>query len=119
MRVLATGWQTWQTTRMLGEQEDVDRFYVEFGQRLRAARTRAGMSQEAVGVQVGLNRTSISNIEKGRQRILLHYLPILAERFSTSIDELLPSSPSPDDVLSAVPDDARAWVLRVIADGRK
>jgi transcriptional regulator with XRE-family HTH domain len=119
VHVSATCWHTWQTARVLGKQEDVDRFYVEFGQRLRAARMRAGMSQEAVGVQVGLNRTSISNVEKGRQRILLHHLPILADRLGTSIDELLPSTPSSDDVLSAVPDDARAWVLRVIEDGRK
>jgi transcriptional regulator with XRE-family HTH domain len=104
---------------VLGKHEDVDRFYLEFGQRLRAARARAGLSQEVLGVQVGLNRTSISNIEKGRQRILLHHLPLLADHLGTTVDELLPTTPSSGDVLSAVPDDARGWVRRVLEDGRK
>ena len=47
-------------------------FYSRFGQTLRKARKASGLSQEHLGKGVGLNRTSVSNIEKGRQKILLH-----------------------------------------------
>lgn len=78
------------------DSSDVDRFYREFGQRLHDKRVQAGLSQEALGGAVGLNRTSISNIEKGRQRLLMHQLPVLARVLSATTDELLPVASAPD-----------------------
>ncbi|GAA4893128.1 hypothetical protein GCM10023203_54010 [Actinomycetospora straminea] len=78
------------------DHDDVDRFYREFGERLHDKRVQAGMSQEALGAAVGLNRTSISNIEKGRQRLLMHQLPVLAGLLSTTTEDLLPAAPAPD-----------------------
>ncbi|MCD2190991.1 helix-turn-helix transcriptional regulator [Actinomycetospora soli] len=75
---------------------DVERFYREFGQRLHDARTAARISQEALGRVVGLNRTSISNIEKGRQRLLAHQLPVLARALETTTEELMPAGPAMD-----------------------
>ncbi|WP_170225976.1 helix-turn-helix domain-containing protein [Pseudonocardia cypriaca] len=101
---------------MQDDRRDVEAFYVEFGRRLRAARTVAGMSQEALGIRVGLNRTSISNIEKGRQRILLHQLPQLADSLQTTIDTLLPLAMHQPDVMSEIPEDAQQWVRSIIAN---
>ncbi|MDD7936151.1 helix-turn-helix transcriptional regulator [Actinomycetospora straminea] len=81
---------------MRTDHDDVDRFYREFGERLHDKRVQAGMSQEALGAAVGLNRTSISNIEKGRQRLLMHQLPVLAGLLSTTTEDLLPAAPAPD-----------------------
>lgn len=57
---------------------DINFIYKEFGCRLRDARKAADMTQESLAEQVGLSRTSITNIEKGRQRIPLHVLFLLA-----------------------------------------
>jgi len=76
--------------------DDLGRWYAQFGDRLRQARGAAGMSQEQLGTEIGLNRTSISNIEKGRQRLLVHQLPVLARVLRKSVDELLPSAASID-----------------------
>ena len=103
---------------MSAEHEDVDRFYREFGQRLRNARTAAKISQENLGARVGLNRTSISNIEKGRQRLLVHQLPVLARVLDVSPEDLLPASPSAGP-LAGVPADARDWAMQVLQAGPK
>ncbi|MPZ67876.1 MAG: helix-turn-helix domain-containing protein [Pseudonocardiaceae bacterium] len=95
------------------EHDDVDRFYREFGQRLHDARTAAKISQENLGARIGLNRTSISNIEKGRQRLLVHQLPVLARVLGMAPDELLPVGPSAGP-LDGVPADARDWAMQVL-----
>lgn len=45
--------------------------YVAFGDAIKAARLALEMRQEELGAKVGLTRTSIINIEQGRQRVLL------------------------------------------------
>ncbi len=52
--------------------DDVDDFYVEVGRRIRSARMSIGMTQSQLGIKVGLTRTSITNLEAGRQRLPLH-----------------------------------------------
>jgi len=64
--------------------------YKEFGRRLCNARKAAELTQEALAERVGLSRTSITNIEKGRQRIPLHVLFLLASAVGVSPAALLP-----------------------------
>ena len=78
---------------------DANFIYKEFGRRLRGARTVAGLTQGTLAGQVGLNRTSITNIEKGRQHIPLHLLFSLASAVGVAPAALLPerkSVPEPD-----------------------
>ena len=46
-------------------------FYVGVGSAIKTARTTAKVTQAQLATAVGLQRTSISNIEKGRQKFLL------------------------------------------------
>jgi len=46
-------------------------FYVGLGALVREARLKRKMSQEQLGDAVKLSRTSINNVEKGRQKLLL------------------------------------------------
>lgn len=62
-----------------------------FGQHLRELRTRAGMSQDALGRRAGLSRTSITNIEVGRQHVSLDVLYRLADGLGQEPEELLPT----------------------------
>lgn len=49
------------------------------------------MTQEKLGSLVGLSRTSIVNIEKGRQHISLHQLFVFADALKVRPEALLPS----------------------------
>lgn len=56
----------------------IERIYRRLGERIRAARLRAGLSQERLAGRLGLVRTSVVNIEAGRQRILFHQVKTFA-----------------------------------------
>ena len=80
-------------------------FYRQFGQLLAEIRRKKAMSQELLADELGLSRTSITNIEKGRQPIQLHSLYRIARRLEVELKELLPSPqvfemPRPGEKLS-------------------
>jgi transcriptional regulator with XRE-family HTH domain len=103
------------------EKADVDLFYREFGQRVRVARKKANLSQEALGRAVGLTRTSVTNIEKGRQHVPLHMAFVLAEAMKSHPDDLLPDLNALDQqrslaqLLEGVRPDQQEWMRRVVA----
>jgi DNA-binding XRE family transcriptional regulator len=69
----------------------LQQFYKEVGQRVREARKRANnMTQKALAMTVGLTRTSLVNIEKGRQKMLLHTFTDIATAVGASVADLLP-----------------------------
>ena len=53
------------------------------------------MTQDRLGTLVGLSRTSITNIEKGRQHVSLHQLYRIADVLGVTPDMLLPPTPRP------------------------
>lgn len=69
-----------------------DAFHRAFGDAVRVARDRAGMTQDELAKAVGLTRTSITNIEAGRQRPLLCQAFDLAQTLSVSLDVLMAQS---------------------------
>lgn len=68
---------------------DIDELYNQFGQRLKRFRCAAKLTQAQVAERVGLTRTSITNIEHGRQHLMLHQLVLLAAAVSVSPTQLL------------------------------
>jgi transcriptional regulator with XRE-family HTH domain len=67
------------------------KFYAVVGDRI--AKARAGrMTQEALAGKTSLTRTSIINIEKGRQQVLVHTLVDIAQALQVSITELVPDT---------------------------
>lgn len=71
---------------------NMEPFYEAFGPLLREQRKRAGMSQGSLGNAVGLSRTSITNIEKGRQRIPLHLFAEVVRVLRVEPSMLLPAN---------------------------
>lgn len=67
-------------------------FHEELGRRIRAARG-GKLTQAALGASVGLSRTAITNIECGRQRLLVDQLVEIAGVIGVPAADLLPSSP--------------------------
>lgn len=103
----------------------MDVIYKEFGRRLREARETAQLSQDAVARRVGLSRTSVTNIELGRQRVALHMFYRFASALGAQPSELLPKQlpQTANDIVepqllrkAGVPEGGREleWVKRVV-----
>ncbi|MCY4357007.1 MAG: helix-turn-helix transcriptional regulator [Gammaproteobacteria bacterium] len=66
-----------------------DKIYQEVGRNIRRFRKNAHQTQAHLAARVGISRTSLANIEAGRQQILLHYLYSIAESLELSSPSLL------------------------------
>jgi transcriptional regulator with XRE-family HTH domain len=97
--------------------------YVELGKRIRAARKGKRLTQARLAEVVSLTRTSITNIEKGRQKLLIHTLYDLAGALGVSPRDLLPEENGQlvDGVENQLPKDLsdkeRSWLKAVMKDG--
>lgn len=68
---------------------NADDFYTLLGQRIRAAREARGLNQEALGSAIGIGRSSVSNVEAGRQHLAVHQLVAAAQALGVAPDDLL------------------------------
>ena len=96
------------------------------GALIQAKRKAVGMSQETLSAAIGLSRSSIANIECGRQKIGVPLLYRLAELLQTTPHDLLPSAPAKsigESGIGQVPKDLaradRAWIQKVLGSGEK
>jgi len=106
----------------------VDRLYRQFGNRLRESRLDAKLTQDEVAERVGLKRTSITNIECGRQHIALHQLFLLADAVGVGPIDLLPDNETamqelrPDQLeqlrAASEDDEGFAFARRVVSKGQ-
>ncbi len=69
---------------------NLNSFYKRIGENIKAKRKERGLSQEGLAKAVGLKRPSMSNIEKGRQNILLHTFCDIVETLDINANTLLP-----------------------------
>ena len=60
-----------------------------FGQRVRALRAAAGLTQEEVGTAAGLHRTYIGGVERGERNLTLRTVERLADILGVEPLELL------------------------------
>ena len=70
---------------------DKDAFYLDLGQKVRAVREERKLTQEALASLLGITRTSVTNIEKGRQKMLSvsPYLLMPSMQYSSSLEDAL------------------------------
>jgi transcriptional regulator with XRE-family HTH domain len=64
---------------------------VRFGRRLARVRKVRDLSQSELGSRVGVSRTTIANLESGKQNVQLHQIFALARALDTPIEELIPT----------------------------
>lgn len=79
-------------------EESIKRLYVEVGARIRSTRKQHGWSQDELAHSVRLTRSSIANIEAGRQRAPAHVVVLIAHALDVSVETLLPSGPELDSL---------------------
>lgn len=98
--------------------------YEEFGNQLRNIRERLGMTQQQLADSSDFSRTSISNIESGKQRILLHQMYEFADILNVPSTELLPTTlHTPRTLrrkaLSALPENQAEFVSSFLGRGTR
>jgi transcriptional regulator with XRE-family HTH domain len=81
--------------------------YREFGIALANERRRKHHSQAQFGAKIGLSRTSVTNIECGRQPIQLHQLYLFASILQIDISKLLPKEAALAEIPSTMSADAK------------
>lgn len=91
----------------------IEPIYKEIGELVRLHRRAAGLRQEQVAAMLvpPVTRTSLINVEKGRQRILPHTLYQFAEIFNVAVTAFLPGcvpKPSRRQALERKQEKARA-----------
>ncbi|MBD3676358.1 MAG: helix-turn-helix transcriptional regulator [Planctomycetaceae bacterium] len=96
--------------------EEQDPLYREIGNRIREA--RAGkLTQDELAEKISMDRSSISNIELGRQKLFAHTLFQIALVLGVSPAHLLPEESPSHMANDAIPDDvpevAHKWIQQV------
>ena len=71
---------------------EITAFYRTLGRSVRKAREKAKLTQSKLGEAIGLSRTSVTNLEKGRQHIPLHLLFAIGEAVGRDAGTLLPGA---------------------------
>lgn len=101
---------------------EIDAFYEEIGRRIRDARRRRKppLTQEELAKEVSLTRTSITNVEKGRQKFLLHTLADIAAALQVHPASLLPESDGDgakqlERALKDRPNSEKQWIKSTVA----
>jgi DNA-binding XRE family transcriptional regulator len=97
-------------------------FYRELGARIQHGRRKLGLTQAGLASTVFLTRTSIVNIEKGRQKVLCHTLVAMAHALHTDAEKLLPKVIEPDrleELLRDKPPSDQSFVRSAVAAARK
>lgn len=93
-------------------------FYSRLAQEIRARRKSLGKTQEELAEALGLKRTSVVNVEAGRQKLLLHHLFDLSAFLRTDpaslLQGLLPSAQSKVSIPAGLPSETGAAILRGI-----
>ena len=64
--------------------QQLEPVYRQFGAKVESIRTALGWSQDDLAQRVGLARTSITNLEAGNQRVLLHEVESIAKAFNVT-----------------------------------
>ncbi len=61
----------------------------EFGRRLRKLREKRGWTQVVMAEKVGIDRSYISDMERGKKNVCLPTLQVLSQAFGLTISQLL------------------------------
>jgi transcriptional regulator with XRE-family HTH domain len=99
----------------------IDPIYGDVGGLIKAGRRRAGLTQEALAEGIGLTRTSVNNIEHGRQAIQIHTLYTIAGVLGLDPLALLPMPKAAEtgaldkQLPKKMAQSDRDWVKRVLA----
>lgn len=98
---------------------DRDALYAALGDKIRRARKSSGLTQQALASLISLTRVSVTNIEMGRQKLMLHTLFDIAGALKVEPCDLLPLKPvitreDWDELLKDRPHDEQRWIRSAV-----
>jgi transcriptional regulator with XRE-family HTH domain len=99
--------------------------YKEVGRAIRDTRIRRKFTQADLASAVSLSRTSINNIEKGRQRFLLHTLYAVGQKLSVEPTELLPTVAATSSrdlekkIPQGIPTNERVFIRNLVSSSKR
>lgn len=111
--------------RMRKARSDATReYYVAVGKKIAEVRQRRNITQEALASDISLSRTSVVNIERGKQQLLLHTFVQIAQALKSESHELLPDFvPGTQPILKAISlvqhRKGRAWIEKSVKSAMK
>jgi transcriptional regulator with XRE-family HTH domain len=88
--------------------KDRDRYYRQLGSKIRETREAEGLTQAQLAESVGLSRTSVTNIESGRQRLLIDQFESICTALGKRSIDLLPATHEKQLKQRAVRDELRS-----------
>lgn len=74
---------------------DKNNVCVGIGQNIRGLREAANIKQSELALMIGLSRTSVVNIELGRQNIVPHQIYSLCLALNCKVTDILPEAKKP------------------------
>lgn len=77
------------TAKLKVPQDETDRIYFWLGRAVQKKRTERGIQQEHLADVIGMRRTSIANIEAGKQRAPIHIWMQLCQHLNISFSDLI------------------------------
>lgn len=104
-----------------GFMRQINDFYAALGARIRLLREDRDYTQRELADLVGLKRTSITNVERGTQRLMADQLVAVARALHTSVEDLFHGVSTEEAVEQAPVDKAEMprvarFVEKVLAD---
>jgi len=75
-----------------------------FGHRLSRVRGLRNLTQAQLGSRIGVSRTTIANLEIGKQNVQLHQVFALARALNAQVQDLIPSTRDLGPDLEVIPD---------------
>lgn len=98
-------------------------YYTALGEQVRTRRKKLGLTQEQLAAAVGLTRTSVTNIEMGKQPVYVHILEKVAQNLRASVSDFLPNPDKLDTALKSqltgIPKDRKDWIANVISQEKR
>lgn len=70
--------------------EDEEKLHAALGKKIRELRQSSGLTQAELADRIAISRTSLTNVELGRQRVLVDQLYKMADVLNTRPQDLLP-----------------------------
>lgn len=105
---------------------NLKRLYTITGQLIRKTREERGLTQAELATAVSLTRASITNIESGKQKLLLHTLYDVAIALSVEPSALLPkpvdfsgSWESENTLSSTLSQSEREWLHSIVSANKR
>jgi len=75
--------------------DDERAFFIALGQRIAAQRKAQGLTQVELAERLGVSQQAMNSFEKGRRRVPVSSLPVIAQTLQTTLDALVAQDAAP------------------------